>query len=148
MFTALQISDKINKLRSQFAEKNLVLTDQRKVVYESLLETDSHPTADLLFEQIRKKSPQISRMSVFRTLDLLVELGFVRQLEHPGSAARYDADTGKHYHLVCKKCHAVLDVSAHELGVPDIPLPQCETNGFTVSEASVIFLGMCGNCRT
>ncbi|MGL6226512.1 MAG: Fur family transcriptional regulator [Thermoguttaceae bacterium] len=134
-------------LKSRLDEAGFVLTPQRELIYVTLLSTTRHPTADQLFEMVRQKSEKVSRMSIFRTLDTFAELGLVRKLEHPGSAIRYDAALDKHYHQLCTECHKVEDVEIEECQPVEIPFSRNPKTGFTLSEVSVLFLGVCQNCQ-
>ena len=138
------ISADLDRLKQRLQKKGFFLTVQRELVYRALLSSRKHPSADELWESLRKYEPKISRMSVFRTLELLVELGLARVLEHPGNAARYDGTTDPHFHLICTVCHRVIDWMAvvKPPPVPCGPPPE----GFMIRDVSVIFSGLCAEC--
>ena len=81
-------------------DKGSALTVQRRVILESLAGREDHPTADQVFEAV-ERLPGLSRTTVYRVLETLVELGVIHKANHLGSAARYDPNTERHHHLTC-----------------------------------------------
>src|SRR5690606_34308177 len=68
-------------------ERRLPVTVQRRTIFEMILDREDHPTADQVYDQVRRRLPSISRTTVYRILDNLVELGLITKICHPGSAA-------------------------------------------------------------
>src|SRR5580692_3385847 len=91
-------------------EQGLPVTVQRRVILESLAGREDHPTADQVFEIVAPRLPGLSRTTVYRVLETLVELGVIHKASHLGSAARYDPNTQRHHHLTCLNCHKVVDM--------------------------------------
>lgn len=85
------------------------MTKQREIVLEELRKIDVHPTADELYERVRKRLPKISLATVYRNLEWLAERELIRKIEHAGSAKRFDANLEKHYHIYCVECGRVDD---------------------------------------
>jgi Fur family peroxide stress response transcriptional regulator len=110
-----------------------------------ILERDDHPTADQIIEVVRRRVPGISRTTVYRILDMLVEMGIIRRLHHPGPAARFDGKIRRHHHLICKKCNKVIDLESARLD--RLSLPALESEGFEIEDFSVQFIGTCAACR-
>ena len=86
------------------------LTKQRKVILEELCKSDSHPTADELYQTVRQRMPNISLGTVYRNLDFLTEQGQIAKIEYSGSQMRFDALLEFHQHVRCVKCGAISDV--------------------------------------
>ena len=124
--------------------QGLPLTIQRRRLLEGFLERTDHPSAETLYRETSPSLPGLSRATVYRTLETLVELGLVARIGHPGSEVRYDPRIGRHHHLVCEKCGAVRDHEAAKLDA--LPLPDAST-GFEVSDYTVQFRGTCAACR-
>jgi len=118
---------------------------QRRAVLESVLERDDHPTADQIIEAVKQRIPGVSRTTVYRVLDMLVEAGVIRRLHHPGPAARFDGKTRRHHHMICKKCNKVIDLESAKLD--RLSLPDVESEGFEIDDFSVHFTGICVECR-
>ncbi len=125
--------------------EGLPLTVQRRAILRAVLERDDHPTADQVHERVREQLPGLSRTTVYRVLEMLVEMGLVRRLHHPGASTRYDGKTHRHHHLVCLRCHAVVDVD--EPAIDELNLMLSKKHGFEIQDYSVHFSGLCAACR-
>lgn len=87
------------------------MTKQKAAVYDVLCSTASHPTADWIYEQTRKKIPEISLGTVYRNLQSLCEDGKIMTLNYGKGQSRFDANPHPHYHFVCESCEKVYDFS-------------------------------------
>jgi Fur family peroxide stress response transcriptional regulator len=125
-------------------EQGVPLTIQRRAVLEALALREDHPTADQVFEEVTGRLPGISRTTVYRVLETLVQLGVIHKASHLGSAARYDPNTSRHHHLTCLICNRVVDME--EEAIRKIELPKQATKGFRIVDYSVHFQGYCGEC--
>ena len=118
-------------------------TKQRRIVYETVKSTHSHPTADWVFEEVRRRLPKVSLGTVYRNLGVLKEEGLVREIYGNDRRAHYDADTSKHAHFICSACDQITDVR----GVRQVDwrtmkdLVGCEVDG-----QEVVFTGRCAGC--
>lgn len=123
------------------------LTRQRKAVLDVLRASHDHPTAYDVFERVRTISPGIGPATVYRSLSLLVESGQALELSlADGSSARYDANTARHDHLVCERCHRAVDI---QTPVSRATLSGVEsTSGFVVTGYDLQFRGLCPDCQT
>jgi Fe2+ or Zn2+ uptake regulation protein len=100
------------RTRSILERHGLRCTRQRAEIYHALVSTSSHPTAEELFGMVRNRLPGLSLATVYNTLDAFVRRGLARKFALPPSvgedpsasapapAARYDADTSEHIHLI------------------------------------------------
>jgi Fur family peroxide stress response transcriptional regulator len=121
----------------------LPLTVQRRATLEALARRSDHPTADQVFDDVRRRMPEISRTTVYRVLETLVRIGIARKVCHPGAAARYETEMRRHHHLVCLRCEAMVDIDApylDRLRLPDVE-PQ-----FRIEDYSIQFRGLCADC--
>jgi len=109
-----------------------------------LLGRADHPTADDIFAEIAPQLPSLSKATVYRTLEKLVEIGLVIRVCHPEAAARYDAKTYRHQHLVCDHCGSMRDIEVPDLN--DLPLPNTSETGFRIRDYFVQFRGLCQMC--
>jgi len=138
------VAERLAALQDGFAKLALPLTIQRRAVYEVLLERDDHPSADDVHAAVEERLPGVSKATVYRTLDTLVELGLAERVGHPGSSARYDALLERHHHLVCDACGKITDV--HSPSLDQIRLPSVRASGFVVRDFSVHIRGLCEQC--
>jgi Fur family peroxide stress response transcriptional regulator len=125
-------------------KRGLAVTVQRKAVFEAISARRDHPTADQVYDKVRGRIPGLSRTTVYRVLDTLVEAGFLRRVQHAGSVTRFDPMTERHHHLVCEACGRLVDVE--DAAVPALRLPEGRGSGFRITDYSVSFLGLCGPC--
>jgi len=123
------------------------LTPQRRAVLEALRASVDHPTAADLYNRVRKVTPSIGAATVYRSLGVLVESGLALELNlGDGIAARYDANTQRHDHVVCDGCGRAVDV--------DLPVPEDLTGtlaartGFAITSYNLQFRGLCPACQT
>lgn len=124
---------------------NLKYSRQRESIKQQLMNRKDHPTADMVYTEIRKEFPNISLGTVYRNLALLTEIGEIKRLTTGDGPDRFDADTSMHNHFICRKCHAVLDMDMEDVsGIRE----QAERNfDGLIESCSVNFYGVCGDCR-
>jgi Fur family transcriptional regulator, stress-responsive regulator len=135
------MSDLLERLR----ERGWRMTSQRRVVAEVLDGEHVHLTADEVHARAVRRLPEISRATVYNALGELVALGEVTEVSMDGRARRYDPNAHlPHHHLVCSGCGAIRDV--HTTADPLADLPAGERFGFTVSQAEVVYRGLCASC--
>jgi len=93
---------------------------QRSLILSELRKVTSHPTADEVYDMVRRIMPRISLGTVYRNLDLLVERGMVLRLGAPGGQRRFDGNAEPHPHLRCVVCSRVEDIHL-DIAAPDLP---------------------------
>jgi Fe2+ or Zn2+ uptake regulation protein len=136
-------SERLERAAHALRSRGLPLTQQRRAILERFLGCTDHPAADTLHADVAARVPALSRATVYRTLETLVELGLAVRIAHPGSEQRYDPRTDLHHHLVCDRCGAVRDHEATELAALTLPR---RTRGFVAQSYSVQFRGLCAAC--
>lgn len=125
-------------------EKPLKYSKQREALLRILRGVNTHPTADRLYKEIRKEFPKISLATVYRNLNQLVENGEIIRLECNGEAEHYDGNPKKHYHFICRKCTAIIDVSISDAcKINDLVI---EKDMLKVEDHELFFYGLCQNC--
>ena len=93
------------------------LTPQRYMILSVIQEAESHLSIEQIMERVQTRNPYVSLSTIYRTLELLRELGLVRENHLPGEQPHYEAAEGKaHHHLVCKNCRAVIHLDETLLG--------------------------------
>lgn len=85
---------------------------QRESIREFLMGRTDHPTADVIYENMKKQYPNISLGTVYRNLSLLTELGEIQKLSNFGGADHFDGRTDPHFHFLCRECGGVRDIEA------------------------------------
>ncbi|ADW20773.1 MULTISPECIES: transcriptional repressor [Thermus] len=121
------------------------LTRQRKAVLEVVKRAHNHPDAAWIYQEVRKVVPKVSLGTIYRTLEALVEEGYLIPITKAGEATRYDANLHPHLHLVCQGCGAIVDL---EVDLPDLLTPVQEAYPqLEVREVEVTYKGLCPTCK-
>ena len=118
-------------------------TKQRELIYNAVMNTDRHPTAETVYNWLKPENPGLSLGTVYRNLNQLADEGSILRLSFP--VERYDANTRPHPHFICKKCGNVFDLEgiSYDTSLDE----QAETaNGHTVERHDLLFSGVCINC--
>jgi len=121
-------------------------TRQRQIILEELAKVKTHPTAAELYEIVRKKIPNVSLGTVYRNLEFLSERGNILKLDIAGKQRRYDGCISTHYHVRCKKCDKVADISLDSEIQSDFKKIEDKT-GFKIDGHTLEFTGLCRNCK-
>ena len=132
-------------LLRQFRQNGLRITPQRRVILELLVDDDSHPTAEHVYQRALAVMPDISRATVYNTFRELSDMGEltpVHDLSEGGQ--RYDTNTEPHHHLYCVECHVLIDID-HDFGGLDLA-PE-ESSGYQILSRQVTFYGICPDCQ-
>lgn len=117
------------------------LTSQKQFIFDYLASVKIHPSAEKIYNEVKKMMPRISMGTIYRNLQSMVEKGKVREIALP--TKRYDANVMCHPHFVCKKCQAVYDIDIRmcsmlaNMKVPEIGL---------IEEHKIYFSGTCLKC--
>ena len=120
-------------------------TKQREAILKVLRNTRSHPTADQIYDEVRKEIPNISKGTVYRNLQVLQEERAVTELKLNGTVSRYEAKRESHYHFRCEKCGRVFDLD--EPINKELDEKVSKRTGFTVSSHQTEFRGLCKDCQ-
>ncbi|MCI5222178.1 MAG: Fur family transcriptional regulator [Candidatus Electrothrix sp. AR4] len=124
----------------------LRMTHQRELILEELGRCHSHPTADALYERIKKKLPRISLATVYRNLEILSEAGMIKKLEISGRQKRFDRELEQHDHIFCVQCRRVDDIKFNQGRL--VSLDAEHNQGYKISGCRVEFFGICPKCQT
>jgi Fur family peroxide stress response transcriptional regulator len=126
-------------------EKKLRHSHQRDMIYNYMLETKEHPSAEMIYEDLKKIEPNLSLGTVYRNLKLLEELGMVRKVTNVNNVERYDAMTYDHIHFVCDECGSVFDLPNFDNEV--IKEKFSNEVGGEINWVNIILGGKCKHCR-
>ena len=118
---------------------------QRSTVLEVLRSTKTHPTADWVYEQCKKVIPNISLGTVYRNLNLLVDLGEAIRVKGDFEKDRFDGDVHPHCHMVCSRCGAVVDVELDSV-LDESVRAFISNNNIPADSYDITFTGVCSEC--
>lgn len=118
---------------------------QRELVLQAVLEHPVHPTANTVYQMVRRKDPKISLGTVYRNLNFLSEMGLLRKISMPVGSDRFDGRLDEHYHMACTHCGRVFDVECEALLGLDREI--LAGQGFEVRKHHLLLTGVCRECR-
>jgi len=120
-------------------------TKQRDAILKVLRSTRAHPTADQIYDEVKKEISKISKGTVYRNLQVLEEDGAITELKLKGTPGRYESKQESHYHFRCEKCGGVSDINMpvdkelnHEV---------TKRTGLEISSHYLEFRGLCQQCQ-
>jgi Fur family ferric uptake transcriptional regulator len=136
-------SDIANQLRDQ----GYRITPQRLMMLEVLAKHPDHLSAEDIHARILNRYPYVNLSTVYRTLEMLVSEGIVREAELGGGRRFFEMASGAdpHHHLVCRTCGGVQHIAARHLDPVERHL--LKEHRFEVSETVLTSFGKCGKCR-
>lgn len=117
---------------------------QREKIYEYLERSCEHPSAEMIYKDLREELPELSLGTVYRNLKLLEELGRVRRVTSHQGNERYDAICGDHVHFLCQSCGSIRDLSGVDSEQIRQHLPL--DDGYRFSKLDMIITGRCPQC--
>jgi Fur family ferric uptake transcriptional regulator len=140
----------IEKLKSNLKEKGYKLTPQRRSIVDIIISNEgNHLTTEELYDLVRVECPEIGLATVYRTVQLLEELGVVSKLDLNDGCYRYelvrDDENHQHHHLICSECGKVIEVQGDLLEELEQEIEN--KYEFEIKNHSVKFYGICSECR-
>ena len=118
---------------------------QKDSILRVVKETKSHPTAEWIYEQVKKEIPNISLGTVYRNLKLMKQRGELSEQGLSGILSRFDGNVQNHYHFRCEQCGRLFDVDEPVDKAIDKRVAQ--KTGFVVSHHCLEFRGLCNDCQ-
>ncbi|GAQ94611.1 fur family transcriptional regulator, ferric uptake regulator [Thermodesulfovibrio aggregans] len=142
--------------RKRFRECGLKWTQTRQAIIDLLHSKKGHLSAEEIFIEVKKLYPGIGLATVYRTLELLTELGILRKFDFKDGRARYEFIAGKetveHYHLVCRICGKIIDyevdLEKQQDPLKDLKNILTERFNFSIERSDIQFFGLCDRCKS
>lgn len=117
---------------------------QRDMIKTFLMSRKDHPTADVVYTNVRQENPNISLGTVYRNLTLLADIGEIQRLHLGDGVDHFDADISPHYHFVCSKCGSVIDLEMEAID-SIMDTAKAHFDGIIAGHVTY-FYGTCRNC--
>lgn len=137
---------RMNHLIDGLKRAGLRLTPQRVAICQLLAESKEHPTASMIYHALLPQFPTLSLATVYKTLDVLKQLGLVQSLGDAGDGCEhYDADLTPHINLVCLRCHRVSDYEDET--IQQVGQRVAARSGYEIQGARIVYYGLCPTCR-
>lgn len=134
----------VGVIMSTIKIKGQRMTKQKRAILDILRSTNSHPTANWVYEQVKKEIPDISLGTVYRNLKVLTKTEEIMELNYSSNQCRYDGNPDRHYHFVCKKCEKVLDINVNIY----IPVEEiAEQSNCIIEDHRLEYYGICPECK-
>jgi len=124
--------------------RDIQVTPQRLAIFEQLKGRKDHPSAEMIFNDIKMDFPSLTLVTVYNTLQKLVTSDLCIKVNPLHTSARYDGNTEVHQHLVCTHCQKIIDMHDASLSVE---LPELIAEKFKIVDQSVLFYGTCVECQ-
>jgi Fur family ferric uptake transcriptional regulator len=139
------MGSEIEKILDVVKQNGYRCTSARLAIITALVNSAGHVTADELADKVRQQAPHVGRMTVFRTMDLLCELGLARPIYQGTGAAHYILmPNGSHHHLICNRCHDVIEFE--ECSTAMLIEQMAKQYNFYISSHLLELHGLCENC--
>ena len=129
-------------------EKSLRITDQRRIIIDTVFDTEEHFTADQLLDWARQRDRSISRATVYRTLPLLTESNLVHEMDFGKPYKFYDpnySDHPNHNHLICENCEKIVEFDSEQIDSIENEIGQ--KLGFTVNSQKLQLSATCDKLK-
>lgn len=140
------MDEQFTQLSSALSAEGFRLTTSRRAILAALVGCGGHITADELVERVHQQAPNVGRMTVYRTLDLLCQLNLIRPVYQGTGAAHFVLlHQGHHHHLVCGVCHTVIEFD--DCVLAEIEKVVGQRFNFEVQGHLLEFYGLCAACR-
>ncbi len=119
---------------------------QRMTILEVLKGVKTHPSADWIYDEVRKKLPHISKGTIYRNLKVLEEDGAILVLNVDGVVGKYEIRQNNHYHFICEKCGTIIDLNGPT--ETKLNMKYAKKTGFKITHHQLEFRGLCKDCQS
>ena len=137
----------LNQFRDILRENGLKHTPQRVAVLEEIIKGRDHRECEDIYEALKQKGNNVSRATVYRTMDILVKNDFARKMELGDGRARYESkvDSPHHDHLICTSCGEIVEFLDQD--IEDIQDKLAKHHDFILQRHIHQLFGICKKCR-
>ena len=135
----------VEKLTKVLRNHSMKITPQRLMIFQILENNTSHPSAEEVYKRVKDIYPTVSFTTIYKTLEVLRDLGELRELTIDDARKHYDPNTNTHHHIICTSCKKILDV--FEDFSPHVKLPESFNANYLISHFQVSFYGVCKECN-
>ena len=138
--------DNHRDMAGQLSRKGYRITPQRIMILGSIENSNTHITAEEIYAQVIGKYPRVNISTVYRTLDLLKQLGLIYEIDlGEGKIGYHPEDKGHHHHLICRKCNAIIDIN--ESALFSVKAVLLQAFDFDADLKHLALFGLCEKCR-
>lgn len=142
--TSKSLEEKVREFSQRCRSLGLNLTHQRLAVFKALYASTDHPSAETIYNKLKRDIPTISLATIYKTLELFREIGELTEV-NVLRTARFDSNTTPHHHLVCIECNRIDDIM--DLSLNDLTQEKAANYSYDVVEGRMEFRGYCPDCK-
>lgn len=128
----------MKKIKALLEKKGIEPSFQRIKIYEYLLKQKNHPSVNMIYEDLSREIPTLSKTTVYNNLKIFEKENMVIRINLHDNEVRYDANTSFHGHFMCRKCGKIYDFEINNIGT--------NLNGEKIEERFLNYLGICKDC--
>jgi len=144
MINKEEILSRMSDFERVCREFSVKLTHQRREIFREIAATEKHPDVEFIYGRVKKRIPEISLDTVYRTMWMLRDMGLLGTLGSAGEKVRFDANMRKHHHFRCSRCGSTRDFYSEELD--SLKLPDEIKNFGRIDATQVEVRGLCEKC--
>lgn len=135
----------MEKVTAILRAKGFKVTPQRLAIYGILAASKAHPSAEMIFHQLQPKYPTMSLATVYKTIEILKEVGLIQMLNAGEDCFRYDANVVNHPHIRCTQCGRVDDLD--DIDSSDFVAKIAQHTAYKITGKQFYFYGICPDCQ-
>ncbi|RSI14641.1 Fur family transcriptional regulator [Streptococcus sanguinis] len=125
--------------------KGVRITETRKAVIDYIIQSHDHPSAEMIYQDLKPNFPNMSLATVYNNLKVLIDEGFVAELKIRNDTTTYFDFMGhQHLNVICEKCGRIADM---ELELPDVKHEAEVQTGYHITQSQTIVYGLCPQCQ-
>ncbi len=137
-----RLDDILNKLR----QRDCRITPQRIAILKAFLNTERHPGVEQVYELVKTDFPTTSLATVYKTVNLLKEIGEILEISFTDRGNRYDGNKPyPHPHLICTRCDSIIDPEVSLL--KEMAEEVTKATGYRITSHQVELFGICPDCQ-
>lgn len=142
----MDTTKRLDELTQKLHESGCRVTPQRAAVLRVLVNSQNHPSVEQIYEQVKVEFPMTSLGTVYKTVQVLKDMGEVLELGFAHQSNRYDGiHPQPHPHLICTRCQVIIDPDVAMLN--NLARAVAEQTGFQIETHRLDFYGVCPQCQ-
>jgi Fur family peroxide stress response transcriptional regulator len=140
------VQKRLDEILAKLRQRDFRITPQRIAIIKTLLQSEDHPGVEQVYAEVKVNFPTTSLATVYKTVNLLKELGEILEIGFTGGCNRYDGNKPyPHPHLICTRCSKIVDPEVRLLEQMSAEL--AKATGYRIDSHQVEFFGVCAACQ-
>ena len=137
----------VDRIEKHLRRQGYKITPQRRAVIDAISGSHEHLTPAAIFEIVHRNHPSIGLVTIYRTIEILVELGYICEMHSGGNCRSYlmRRPSEHHHHLICADCGTVIDFT--DCCLDELEKRLARETDFKIKSHLLEFLGQCGKCK-